>query len=304
MNKKAYLQISFAWMFAIIVGAFIIFLAVFAVTKFSGIQETKQDVEAGEELGILLNPLETSFEQGSTTTLSTPSESRIFLGCEEEGDFGKQEIKVNQKFKNQWSDTDIDITFQNKYLFADRFVEGRNFYVFSKPFSFPFQVATLSYITSSENKFCFIDAPRETNEQIENLNQANLFTENCPEERTEICFDDICEISVDLNKKSVTKKGKVFYFEGDALMFAAIFSNSDLYECQLSRLMNRTKILSDVYIEKSSQTAGDCTLFSYEQLNALKSEASIFQDSDGLWKIAQIAEDLESRAHASYCRLW
>ena len=33
------------------------------------------------------------------------------------------------------------------------------------------------------------------------------------------------------------------YYEGDALMYAAIFSEKEDYECQLDRLMNRAEQL-------------------------------------------------------------
>ena len=63
-NKKGELQFSFAWVFAILVGAFILFLAIFGVYKFMKIQGEIQDAETAKDIGILLNPLESSFETG------------------------------------------------------------------------------------------------------------------------------------------------------------------------------------------------------------------------------------------------
>ena len=44
-NQRGYLQISFAWVFAIIAGVFILFLAIFAVTKFTRTEQTITDCE-------------------------------------------------------------------------------------------------------------------------------------------------------------------------------------------------------------------------------------------------------------------
>ena len=85
MNKKAYLQISFAWLFAIIVGAFILFLAIYGVTKLIKTEETTQEARTGKEISVLLNPLETSFETGKTTSLTLPIETRIYNKCNNYG---------------------------------------------------------------------------------------------------------------------------------------------------------------------------------------------------------------------------
>ena len=57
--KKGFLQISFAWLFAIIVGIFILFLAIYGVTKLINVGQYQIDSETAKNLGILLNPLET-----------------------------------------------------------------------------------------------------------------------------------------------------------------------------------------------------------------------------------------------------
>ncbi len=59
-NQKAQFQISFAWLFAIIVGAFILFLAIYAAVKVINIGESATSAITGKEISILLNPLEQS----------------------------------------------------------------------------------------------------------------------------------------------------------------------------------------------------------------------------------------------------
>ncbi|HLD55527.1 MAG TPA: hypothetical protein VJB35_04675, partial [Candidatus Nanoarchaeia archaeon] len=84
-SGRGYLEISFSWFFAVLVGIMILSLAIFAVTKIIKVGQTAQDVKVGKEIGILLNPLETSFEVGKTTSLSLPVETRIFNKCSNNG---------------------------------------------------------------------------------------------------------------------------------------------------------------------------------------------------------------------------
>ena len=157
-KKKGALQISFGWLFAIIIGAFIIFLAIFGVTKLMQTEQTTLDVKTGREIGVLLNPLEISFESAKTTSFTMPAESRIYNACNNAGNFGKQLIKISQKSFNKWTETNLDVGFANKYIFSKEIVEGKKFYIFSKPFDFPFKVVDRMYMTSSNDIYCFSDA--------------------------------------------------------------------------------------------------------------------------------------------------
>lgn len=60
-DKKAF-EFSFGWIFAVIVGAVFIFLAIYASMKLLETQRNTQDTELGKKLGIILTPLETSLE--------------------------------------------------------------------------------------------------------------------------------------------------------------------------------------------------------------------------------------------------
>src|SRR3972149_7123870 len=144
-ENKAQLQIPFAWLFAILVGISILFLASSLTTKIFQTEQVASDAETAKEIGILLNPLETGFETGKTTSMILPTETRIFNRCDNEGYFGRQIIKLSQKSFNKWSDTNIDISFENKHIFSENFTEGKRFFIFSKPFEFPFKIADVIY---------------------------------------------------------------------------------------------------------------------------------------------------------------
>lgn len=308
-NRSGAIEISFGWLFAIIAGITIIFLAIYLSTKLIGTEQETKSAEVGKEIGILLNPLETSFESAQTTSITIPIETRINNKCELIGPFGRQAIQLEQKSFNQWTKTDIDVFFYNKYIFSEEGIEGKKFYIFSKPFSFPFKIADLIYMTSSGKRYCFIESPEDIEDEISKLHQANVITENCTESDIKVCFDNQnCEINVDYYGGVVEKDGESVYFdEGDnALMYAGIFSEKEVYECQLKRLMLRIKELSLLYADKevlsSKEGCSDESLnVDLEQLSSL---AESLEDSSEIENVKMMAEDLDNINEGRRCQSW
>ncbi|MCK4647611.1 hypothetical protein KAT24_01625 [Candidatus Pacearchaeota archaeon] len=306
--KRGALQISFGWLFAIIIGAFIIFLAVFGVTKLMKTEQTTIDAKSGKELGVLLNPLETSLESAKTTSFTMPAESRIYNGCNNAGNFGKQLIKISQKSFNKWTETNIDVGFSNKYIFSKEIVEGKKFYIFSKPFDFPFKVSDLMYITSSKDIYCFVDAPEEIEEEIKTINQTNLLVGDCSDNMINVCFSGNCDINVDYDEGYVKKQGEIhpMYFVSDALMYAAIFGDVEVYECQLKRLMQRIEELSLIYRDKTRLISKKGCEF---DINADLVELNMFADNfdeseDIIWLESKVNNLNDKNEAAGECGLW
>jgi len=304
--KKKGLQISFAWLFAIIVGAFILFLAIYGVTKLIGFEQTTQDAKTGKEIGILLNPLETGFESVKATSLSFPVNTRIYNKCNTQGYFGRQIIQISQKSFNKWTETNFDVGFSNKYIFSEEYVEGKTNYVFTKPFEFPFKVTNLIYITSSLKKYCFLDAPKEIEDEVLSINQENLLTECEEEEVIRVCFDDeSCDIIVDYLGGYVEKNGEKMYFETDALMYAAIFSEKDVYECQIKRLMQRIANLALIYKEKAERISLiGCDSYLEPDLLELINLANNLSSSSELSFMVSLVNDIKDKNEDGTCRLW
>ena len=308
MNKRGFLQISFAWMFALIIGAFILVLAIYASVKIIDIGKLSSDAKTAKEIGVLLNPLETGFETGKTTSIRLPSETRIHNRCNNYGFFGKQIIRISQKSFDEWSDTDINVGFSNKHIFSENYVEGKKFFIFSKPFNFPFKVADLIYITSSEKKYCFSNAPKEIENEISNLNQENLFLDNCPEESIKVCFDSgaNCDIVVNYGARYVDKNNERMYFYSDSLMYAAVFSDKEIYECQLKRVMQRGEQLALIYKDKAEFISREgCTTNLNQKLLELSNLENQLDDSQNLNNyIVNLANELETRNNLEECKLW
>jgi hypothetical protein len=302
------LQISFGWLFAIIVGVFILFLAIYFTTKLIGTEETLQGAKTGKEIGILFNPLETGFETGKTTSFSLPVETRIYNKCNNLGNFGRQIIQISQKSFGEWKKTDIDIGFSNKYIFSDE-PEGKEFYIFSKPFEFPFKVSDLIYLSSAADNYCFIDAPEEIKDEIEDLGQKNLLTENCSGSPGYIlvCFnEEDCDVNVNYDFGFIKKNGERVYFEGDALMYAGIFSSPEIYECQLKRLMKRAGWLALLYKDKATLVSKkECDSNLGGDLLQLNNLARNFEKSSELPQIQVKVEEIKEKNKDNMkCKLW
>jgi hypothetical protein len=314
-NKRGDLEFSFAWIFAIIAGMFILFLAIYGVSKFMSIERSSQDAQTSMDIGILTNPLESSFETMKRTMISTSVETRIYTGCNNlSTSFGRQTIQTSQKTFKEWSNKGVNVGFSNKYIFSENPVEGKNFYLFSEPFELPFKIADLIYLTSTNDKYCFKDSPDDIEKEIKNLignnssENENFFIKDCPSGSINVCFKggSGCDIKVDTNSDYVDKDGKRMYYYGNALMYAAIFSNKDDYECQIDRLMKRTEQLSEIYKDKSNfvfQKTG-CDSGLSTSLILLKNTAENFGNSEGLNTINNFAKEIQIKNEYAECKLW
>lgn len=319
-DKKGYLQVSFQWIFAIIVGAIILFLAIYGVTKFMNLEQGKQDIQKARQLNALLNPTETSFESGSKIILETNVKTEIYNDCNDYGEFGEQKIGIKQENFDKTSTMKNTVTSKNKYIFSNNPVKSdRYFYIFTKPFNFPFKIADLTYLTSKENIYCLEgDFPKERRKDLI-INQSNIIVD-CKdkvlnsEQTTEVCFKNSenfgnpdCNIEVDYLSKVIGKQGQEIEFYNNALMYAGIFSTPENYECQLKRLMKKTEKLAEVYIEKSNiiTSSTDCGNKMKPELLALKDFAKNYNDSSDLKKMRPIINKLENENDKSWeCRLW
>ena len=315
MNKKGF-EMSFAWIFAIIVGAFILFLAVLMITKVSDNQNYSNDLKGAKEITVLADNFELGYETSSISTIKMPTNSRLYLNCDANNLFGKQELILRSELYDQWSETGKGIKSENKYFFLEEPLESRGLIVFSRVFEFPFKVATLSYFLPVDEEYCFIDPPSDVERELEKNNITNFKMEACSSKSTKICFNPLggedCDTIVIFNSNEGTVQknleevdSKKVYYEGFSLMFAAILSDSEIYECQLQRLMLRTNYLIELYLGKATYDQGnDCSTNQRNPLEQLNQELSFFEDSSDLPNLASTVEILESNSRGGGCQLW
>jgi hypothetical protein len=303
--KRGFLDLPFSWVFALIVGAIILFGAIYFATRASNVANTESSAQTGSSLLNLLSPLQNGVESANSITINLPVNSIINHQCSTFGNFGTDSISVDQFVNNKWTDTGVKISSENKYIFFPSSLQGKNLNVFSEPFSFPFKVADLMYVTNADTKYCFLNMPTTSRKGLQNLNQGNFEYDNCSNDSVKVCFNSNinCNVNVDTNYRTVTKNGNTVYFQGDALMYAAIFSDQKIYECELGRLMNRTKTLLDIYKEKSANLLKvGCD--SSTDFAGFQSDLESFNGSADLYILSNDANNMNSINSNSGCTLW
>src|SRR3989344_115280 len=176
-NKKAF-EMSFAWMFSIIAGAIILFLAIYMTMQFITPQRHISQSELAKSLGALLDPLETGKGVAvESAVIEIAGEARIYNKCyrsDENDNFGRQGISIATKsgIGKQWQEPGEETSLQNKYIFSNSTTQGKNFYIMAKQFEMPFKVADLIFLY--DKKYCFVNPPGWIEDDIENAKNIDI----------------------------------------------------------------------------------------------------------------------------------
>ena len=314
-NKKA-IAMSFNWIFAIIVGAVILFLAIYATMKIMGTGGYQINTETAAKITTLLDPMGTGLASGKSATLNFKKETRIYIDCQPFGQFGKDTISFSEKTFGDWGEPGGEIDTQ-KYVFGDKVIEGKSLSLFSKPFSMPFKIDDVIIINGKD--YCFYQAPNEIKDEVNGLGLKNIhFSEdlnNCS--GIKVCFGSNagCEISIyglceGYNCDSKYDYGKVFnkgsqlyYYDG--LLYGAIMSSPEIYECNLERLMKRFEELSIVYIEKIKimELKGCSSNIQADLTNMIELSRDL-ESSKELFALSQLSETIDSKNNMAICKLY
>jgi hypothetical protein len=320
-------SIEFSWIFALIVGALILFLAFYFVGNklLAGNQE--QSTLSSHGLDILLNP----FSQFGD--IKVMSKDMIKLSTIQNLSFYCDPTGAGQNFNEISTTVDgnegIPKRIYDKYIFSPQYIESKNIQVLSIPFEMPWRVADIIVLIDMKKKYCFIGAPDSMKNTLGDaptgLNltnvyfvDANMREEDCPTINTKtVCFSGSnCDIIATLYSDNTGKIVKDFarseiYFAGDALMYAAIFSDSDIYECNVKRLASRIENQIDIYKGKSrSMTQKGCSFsFDFELLGTSASNIANLGENDEITsgqisKLYLDAEGIKNQNKISDCPLF
>jgi len=305
MNKKG-VEFSFNWIFAIIVGAVILFLAIFFATRIISTGRYGVDTELAKELAIITNPLETGFAESRSQLIDLKLETRIYNDCSDRGNFGKSTISATTKsgIGKEWEKPGAGIDLANKYIFSSSVEQGKELFAFSKKFNFPFYVSDL--ITMSSKSYCFINPPYNIENEILDLNIENVKIQgidNCTLQDIEVCFEENCEISV-RSFSGNYEAGEVIKEDGSVvfvneLIYPAIFSDKEIYECNLKRLMKRVSQICSVYRDESEIIKDKCSSGIEADLESLRISSLNLNSSSQIVGIYGQAELLELRQNPS-----
>jgi len=309
MDKKGF-ELSFGWLFAILVGAIIIFLAIYAAGKVASNQNQMTNTQAGKELGILLSPVETSLDSGKSTYITFPRETKVGNICSEFGNFGAQRINTTGDTGITSGDiSGVSSTFYNKYLFSNTISSGKTFYVFAKPFEMPYKVADLIFFWGDKEYYCFVNPSNNVEDEILGLNLKNIkvvnSVTNCSVGSKKVCFTrSNCDVDVSMNSQTVRKENRTMYFEGP-LLYGAIFASPEIYECQVKRLMKRDSELALLYATKADTLAArGCGSNLREDLIVYADMTLKVDSSSKLSNIAFASDNLERRNHDLLCQIF
>jgi len=308
-------QFNFAWMFAIVVGGAILFLAIFGAMRAGDSARFQSDTEVAKSISIITDPLQAGFAEGSFGKIVFKQETRINNICLG-GGFGQNDISVSSRSNigEEWNLAGGATSIHNKYLFSSEQNSGLDYYVFSKPFDFPYEVSDLIFMTA--DNYCFLNAPEEIKDEVLGLNIENIEVENCTNAlATVVCFGsgDDCDVMVYgscgsrcdsvYNEGTVSKVGGDMKYVGN-LMYAAIFSDKLIYDCNVKRLMYRNGKIAEEFVAKADlMDARGCN-------TNLRSDLAVWAGivgnatSEDLIGLRSMADNMESKNDRELCGVW
>ena len=318
-------EFNFVWLFAIIAGAAILVLAIYGATRFADTFRFQSDTEIAKQIEIITDPLQAGFAEGSFGKISFRAETRINNRCYDD-EFGKNEISVatRSRIGEEWKPAGAEISIHNKYIFSSPSNSGEEYYVFSKPFNFPYKVADLIFLTSE--KYCFIDTPEEIEDEILGLNIPNIAVENCTgaDDEMKVCFGSSGSSSCGnrdavvygacvsecgglgvYHEGSIIKDGEIMEYAG-SLMYAGIFSDKEIYDCNVKRLMYRTAKIAEIFSAKADLMNGrDCNTNLKPDLFLMKGMA-MNATSEDLLPLNSFVKQVKTKnkRERSQCGLW
>lgn len=313
MRKKG-LEFNFAWLFAIIAGAVILFLAIYSVVNIVGTERYKLDTITAKQLSIIFEPMETGLASGKSSVADLRENTRIYDTCYADGYFGKQKISLatQSSIGKKWQEPGGEISIPNKYIFSGSMEEGKRVYLLSKSFEMPWKISEIIFLTTKQ--YCFVNAPEEIIDEVTGLNLGNVKVENCTGKETKVCFGSgNCEIKVigscissdcesEYDYGVVSKEGASLYYAG-SLIYGAIFSDKEIYNCNVKRLMKRLAEQANLYEQEANFLVGRCE--SSINLAQLQNFAIAVQKSQSNLNFAYVeAKSVNEENDASQCKLW
>jgi hypothetical protein len=308
-------QFNFVWLFAIVAGGAILFLAIYGALQAGDTIRYGSDTKAAKSIAILTDPLQAGFAEGSFGKIMFQQEARVRNVCFD-GEFGKNDISVAMKSSvgEAWNSAGGATSIHNKYIFSSEKNSGFDYYVFSKPFDFPYEISDLIFLTSED--YCFVNAPEDVVDEVVGLNIPNIETDDCGDgEVVNVCFGGGADCDVVVYGScmsgcdSVYDEGTVVKGSDDmkyvgSLMYGAIFSDRLIYDCNVRRLLYRTGKIAELFSEKADlMDARDCGTNLKGDLvvwGGLLNGAGV----EDLMSLRPVADDIERKNVRGLCNLW
>lgn len=324
-TKKGF-EMTFGMLFSIIAGAVILFLAIYASSKFIVPFGKYYDyTEAAKQISNYLNPVYSGAASAYLTHVDFKRETRIFLGCEETSKnspyFGRETIAFSEEsgIGGKWAEPGAEISRYNKYIFSDNLSQGKIYSLFTVPLYAGFKADDL--IMAFMQKYCFVSPPEQIRSEIEDLGSSAINVTNniahCPANSYRVCFgenpkcnvsviglctDSFCENPYDYGY--ITKNGQTMNYYGN-LIYAAIFSSPEIYECNVKRLGKKIAELGKVYLNKISIVSKEnCNSAIGDDLNRIITIAKNVKKSRDILDIYPISKQMDDLNNVADCKIY
>lgn len=323
--KKDGFEFSFSWIFAFIAGAAILFIAIYTSGRIIKTGEYEQATQTASKLTALFEPLGVAGQgqEAKSGKISLNSQIKIYSECFTDGTLGRGRISIAEKKSftdKEYGQKGVASEFSNKYVFFEEEAEGRDFNYFTKSFNSPFKVADLLIITGKN--YCFVNPPTFIEDDINSLGINNIIVKNsiseCLSNKTitnksqVVCFDsgsmNTCGAIVRDDSGGDYENGEVESITGvktffGELIYPAIFSKKNDYECNIKRIMMREANLARLYSEKSKLLSirGVCESGAENGLITLENAARSLKTSRDLPSVKSASELINQNG---VCQLW
>jgi len=299
-------QFNFVWIFAILAGGAILALAIYGAVRTGDTLEYRGDTEGAKSFSILTDPMQAGFADATYGKVVFQRETQLKNICLA-GGFGKNEISITSRDDpdEEWSMHGGATSVHNKYIFSEEVSEGETYHVFSKGFEFPYKVSDLIFVMSDD--YCFLNAWNWVVEDIEGLGVENIVFDNCSAGDTRVCFGAgaDCDVLVygDEEYGTVVKVDDEVNYVG-SLIWGAIFSDKAVYDCNVERLIYRTKSIAEIFVDKAGlMDARDCGTNLRGKLVFWAEVLGEF-DGTGLGDLQNKAEVLGKENDLESCGVW
>jgi len=322
MKKITKKGMQFSWIFAVIVGAIILFLAFYFIGSQLSTSKLEEKTVETNSLEILFNPFSYLGAMGAVTAkpIEIPQESFLMFECESVSSNGLGSDIITLSSLNL-QDQGLPKYIYDKYIFAEDFeakkTDGKypKLQTLSKPFLMPWRVADLIFVYPNSKKYCFTgNIPSRLQEELEFLEITNLRLDSCEPEDIEVCFGssrgdiNVESYSGDFMIGSVRKNSDELFFAGEnyALMLAAIFSSEEVYNCNLKRLAARIDLEIDIFNKKKQALSekGCSSFVNFERLRQAATDLRMRINQDSIREFYNAAESVKSSNENSECHIF
>jgi hypothetical protein len=293
MKYKKGFEIQFNWLFILVAGAAIILF-------FSTIIMKQKDVTSSSVSAQVLKSIE-SIISGTSVSLDTANIVEV----------PKAKINFNC---GSISSGKISRQFQNLVLFSPKYVSQAKIYTRTYSLNIPFRTTNLLMLTSSDIRYIIIGNGDDevvkqinssfdeslTKEQYDTLPQlknendrikfifSNTQIPTLPTVFSKLPDEDVTAVRIigDTKKGQLefySKKGTSWQKNSDSFyignsLFGALYSDSALYNCSMNNALVRSKIVGDVYSDRTSNLIG----YSNDCDQIYQDAISIFEQLDGI----------------------